>query len=186
MRLTKISIAFLLLAPVGLLGACATVVPMELANARTAYQRASTGTASQLAPAEVHKARAALDEAEQSFANDPKSRQTKDLSYVAERKAQLAEARASFAAEEKRKANAQGDLQATRTEIAQKTKGDLSNARRDLAAPNADARARLRPAPPPNRDASTPTRDASTPRGGPPRPTSGRGCRRRPWRTWPP
>jgi len=109
-------------------------VPMELANARTAYQRASVGTAAQLAPAEVHKAKSALDEAEQSFVNDPKSQQTKDLAYVAERKAQLAEARGSFAAEEQRKASAQGDLQATRNEMAQKTKSDLSDSRRELAA----------------------------------------------------
>jgi outer membrane protein OmpA-like peptidoglycan-associated protein len=134
MRLTKTSIALLLLAPLGLLGACATVVPMELANARTAYHRASVGTAAQLAPAEVHKAKAALAEAEQSFVNDPKSQQTKDLAYVAERKAQLAEARGSFAAEEQRKSAAQGDLQNTRSQMAQKTKADLSDSRRDLAA----------------------------------------------------
>ena len=134
MRLIKTSIMFLLLGPLGLLGACATAVPMELANARAAYQRASTGSAAQLAPAEVHKARAALDQAEQSFGNEPETQRTKDLSYVAERKAQLAEALASVAADEKRKAHAQGDLQATQAQQAQRTRGELSITRRELAA----------------------------------------------------
>jgi outer membrane protein OmpA-like peptidoglycan-associated protein len=134
MKSIKMSIAFLLLAPLGLLLACAAVVPQELANARTAYTRASIGSATQLAPAEVHKAKAALEEAEQSFVNDPKSRRTKDLSYVAERTAQLAEARAAFAFDEQRKTVAQRDLAATQSQHAQKTKADLSEARRDLAA----------------------------------------------------
>jgi outer membrane protein OmpA-like peptidoglycan-associated protein len=134
MRFNKINVTFLLLVPLGLFVACATVVPMELANARTAYQRASTGSAAQLAPAEVHKARAALDQAEQAFASDPESRQTKDLAYVAERKAQLAEALASVAADEQRKAQAQQDLQAAQAQQMKQTKGELSNSRRDLAA----------------------------------------------------
>ena len=46
---------FLLLGLMGLFGACATTVPRELINARAAYQRVSSGSAAQLAPAEVHQ-----------------------------------------------------------------------------------------------------------------------------------
>jgi len=129
----RMGIAFLLLAPLGLLGACAATVPQELVNARNAYAHANMGGAAEYAPAEVHKAKAALEEAERSFVDAPDSRRTKDLSYVAERKAQLAEALASYAADEKRKTLAQRDLATTRSEHAQKTKAALSDTRRDLA-----------------------------------------------------
>ncbi|HEY3359696.1 MAG TPA: OmpA family protein [Polyangia bacterium] len=134
MRLSITSIMFLLLGAVALGGGCATVVPIELANARTAYMRASMGPAAQLAPAEVHKAKAALDQAEQAFGDEPTAQRTRDLAYVAERKAQLAEALAASAGDEKRKAQAQVELQATQSQKMQETKGELSSARRDLAA----------------------------------------------------
>ena len=76
---------------------CATVVPHELADARTAYQHASASRASDLSPAELHKAKEALVKAEESWSNEPESAQTRDLSYVAQRKAQLAEAMAGMA-----------------------------------------------------------------------------------------
>jgi outer membrane protein OmpA-like peptidoglycan-associated protein len=134
MRSTKTCTTFLLLGLAGLFGACATTVPRELINARAAYQRANSGAAAQLAPAEVHKAKAALDEAERSFDNDPTTQRTKDLAYVAERKAQLAEALASSAAGEQQKSQAQRDLQAAQAAQMQQTRGELSNTRRDLAA----------------------------------------------------
>src|SRR5512143_2625829 len=73
-------------------GGCATVPPPELVQARQAYQRASLGPASSGAPAELHKAKASLDKAEEAFADKPNSQKTRDLSYIAERKAQLATA----------------------------------------------------------------------------------------------
>ncbi len=70
--------------------ACAPVVPHELADARSAYQHASTSRAADLKPAELHQAKEALDRAERSFQSEPKANYTRDLSYVAQRKAQLA------------------------------------------------------------------------------------------------
>lgn len=66
--------------------------PAELRDARTAYNAASKGPASQQDPAALHTARLALDRAERSFANEGDSRTTRDLAYVAMRRAQLADA----------------------------------------------------------------------------------------------
>jgi outer membrane protein OmpA-like peptidoglycan-associated protein len=116
----------MLIACAGLLGGCAAKVPTELANARQAYQRASAGPAAQLVPAELHKAQEALNRAEGSFKYDPKSYQTKDLAYVAERKAIMAEALASVASEKGSAAQANKEYQATQGEIMKRTEEDLA------------------------------------------------------------
>jgi len=67
------------------------VPPKELVDARTAYDRAKDGVAKELAPADLDTAKQALRKAEQSFQDEPDSQKTKDLSYVAHRKALLAE-----------------------------------------------------------------------------------------------
>jgi len=80
------------------MGACAsTQAPQELTDARSAYQRAQApgGMAAEFKPDQVHEAKVALDKAEQSFLDDPKDQKTRDLAYIAQRKAQLAEASAS-------------------------------------------------------------------------------------------
>ena len=100
---------WILLACIGLLGACASTAPSELVSARAAYKRASSGPAAKLAQADLHVANEALTKAEQSFADDPDSYMTKDLSYVAERKAQIAEATASISMEQQDQANAKTD-----------------------------------------------------------------------------
>jgi outer membrane protein OmpA-like peptidoglycan-associated protein len=117
----------------GALSACATTAPTELVNARESYRRASTGRAAQAAPAELHVANQALAEAEQSFQNDPDSYRTRDLAYVAERKAQLAEATASINIEQKSQAQAKNDFQVTQGKAVAKAKQDLSQTRKALA-----------------------------------------------------
>ena len=73
------------------LAGCAPMVPRELVDARAAYQHASGSRASDLKPADLHQAKEALNKAEASFASEENTGQTLDLSYVAQRKAQLAE-----------------------------------------------------------------------------------------------
>jgi outer membrane protein OmpA-like peptidoglycan-associated protein len=124
----------ILVAVVGLLAGCATVTPMELINARAAYQSASAGPAAQLVPADLHKAHEALDLAEKSFEKDSDSYKTKDLAYVAQRKAQLAVALSSIAADKASKTKADADFQAKQTEIVKETKAELSAALAALAA----------------------------------------------------
>jgi outer membrane protein OmpA-like peptidoglycan-associated protein len=111
----------------------ATAIPTELSNARQAYQHASEGPAAQLVPAELHKARQALDRAETSFENDPQSFRTKDLAYVAERKAMKADALASIAAQKVNTARANKSYQTTQGEIIERAQADLARARTEKA-----------------------------------------------------
>ncbi len=122
-----------------LIAGCATVPPNELVNARQAYQIASTGPASTLAPAELHKAKEALNLAEQSFRDDANSAKTKDLSYVANRKAQLAGAVGAMAADTSRKDTAGVVLQDKQAELIRQGRQDL----RDADNSTADAQAEI-------------------------------------------
>ena len=143
----KTSTYFISLACAGILAGCAaSKPPAELVNARQAYERASMGQAAQLVPAELHKAKEALTLAEKSFLDEPKSFRTRDLAYIADRKAKLAEAFASAAVENAATAKAAKDLAATQAEIANKAKTDLAieqKARLDAEKRMADAQAAL-------------------------------------------
>jgi outer membrane protein OmpA-like peptidoglycan-associated protein len=121
--------------------ACSDAIPPpELAHARSAYQRASAGAAAQVSPAELHTAKIALDKAEAAFGDDPEADRTKDLSYVALRKTQLAEAKAGVFVAESGRATAQKDFQQTaETELA-RTKEALTKER--IARESAERRAK--------------------------------------------
>jgi outer membrane protein OmpA-like peptidoglycan-associated protein len=115
------------IACVGLLVGCAaTLPPPELIDARQAYQHASTSQAATLVPAELHKAKEALAIAEKSFLDEPKSFKTKDLAYIADRKAKLAEALATTSIENAATAKAAKDLETTQADIAKKAKAELA------------------------------------------------------------
>ena len=77
---------------------CAHTVPKELIDARQAFQHAKGGSATELVPVELHKAQEALTQAEESFSKDPRSDKTKSLAYIAQRKAERAEAMGNAAA----------------------------------------------------------------------------------------
>jgi outer membrane protein OmpA-like peptidoglycan-associated protein len=114
----KAMIYIITLALAGLLISCsATLPPSELINARSAFQQASNGQAAQLVPAELHKAKIALDKAEKSFLDDPDSYRTRDLAYVADRKSKLAEALAASTFENAATEKAKKDYEATQAEI---------------------------------------------------------------------
>jgi outer membrane protein OmpA-like peptidoglycan-associated protein len=130
----KLTTYILIVACAGLLVGCAaSLPPTELINARQAYQHASMGQAAQLVPAELHKAQEALAIAEKSFQDDPKSFRTRDLAYLADRKAKMAEALATTAAGNAATAKASKDLQETQTEIVKVAKEDLAAAERKTA-----------------------------------------------------
>jgi outer membrane protein OmpA-like peptidoglycan-associated protein len=115
------------------LAGCATAAPKELVGAREAYRRASTGSAATVAPADVHVAEQALDKAERAFKKDHDSYRTRDLAYVAQRKSEIAEARASITNEQKNQVRANADFQATQGTMVAEAKQDLSDARKALA-----------------------------------------------------
>lgn len=117
----------------GLLVGCAgSIPPTELIDARQAYQHATVGLAARLMPAELYKAQEALAAAEDSFREFPTSTRTRDLAYVAERKARLAEALASSADRKAATLKAKRDYQATLTAI--QTNRVIAEARRHAAA----------------------------------------------------
>jgi outer membrane protein OmpA-like peptidoglycan-associated protein len=123
----KIMKYFILLAFAGLLISCsASMPPQELLDARLAYQQASTGQAAQLVPAEVHKAKTALEIAENSFLKNPNSYLTRDLSYIADRKSKLAVALAVTFAENTATEKAKKDYEVTQAEIVKRTTEQLS------------------------------------------------------------
>jgi hypothetical protein len=117
-----------------LLYGCAATAPNELTSARLAYTHASAGPAAQLAPADLHRAQEALAQAERSFSKDAKGYHTRDLAYVAERKAEAADAQGSIAMQQKNKAQSDSDFQTTQGNLLQARTQDLSQTREALAA----------------------------------------------------
>jgi outer membrane protein OmpA-like peptidoglycan-associated protein len=83
-----------LLAVLVFVGGCASAAPpQELVAARSAYDQAAHGPAEQLDPADLHTAKETLEAAQQSFDREGDSQETKDISYTAERRAEIAAAR---------------------------------------------------------------------------------------------
>jgi outer membrane protein OmpA-like peptidoglycan-associated protein len=111
----------------GLVAACgSTPPPPELLDARSAYLRAQNGPAAQLKPDSLHEAKTALEQAERAYADDPAAQRTKDVSYLAIRRAELAEVEA-------RQAKAVQDKARAEQELAGLTQTQLSRTRQQLA-----------------------------------------------------
>src|SRR3954469_22598787 len=114
-----------------LLTACGTAaVPQELLDARAAYASASKGPAADLAPAQLDTAKQALDGAQRSFDDDGPSQKTKDLAYIAERRAEIAAAEGGRESAERKRAAADKDFKTTQMEGLEKTKEQLEAERK--------------------------------------------------------
>ncbi len=74
-------------------GCAAALPPQDLITARASFGKASQGPAATLAPADLHTASDALSVAEDAFKRDGDTASTRDLAYVADRRARIAEAR---------------------------------------------------------------------------------------------
>jgi len=118
----------------GLYGACAPTIPPELANARRAYSQAATGAAAQNAPADLHKAKEALEVAERAFEDRPGAQSTLDLAYVAERKSQQAEAIGQTEQARLSRAQAAEEYEQAQAQLLGQTQGQLQKTREQLAA----------------------------------------------------
>jgi outer membrane protein OmpA-like peptidoglycan-associated protein len=117
-----------------ILGCAAAVPPPELVNARTAYDRASKGSAQQLDPADVHVAKEQLDAAEASFNKDGDTQDTRDLSYVALRKTELAESVARTLASNQAKNGVVDAMHADQKNVVARTAAELGRTKTQLAA----------------------------------------------------
>lgn len=124
--------ALWLLSLPALAASCAHGPPHELTDARATYDRAASGPASKLDPADVYTAKKSLDEANASFEKDGPSDHTRDLAYVAQRKAEYAEVQARTAQAEHDKASAQQALVDLQIQQANAAKAQLQQAQKKL------------------------------------------------------
>lgn len=115
------------------LGACAHAVPSELTSARAAFRHASEGSAPRLVPAELHLAELALDKANRSYSANDDAYLTRDLSYVALRKSQMAGALASIAESQTSTTQANTAFSDRQGEIVEETKKALVDSQLDLS-----------------------------------------------------
>jgi outer membrane protein OmpA-like peptidoglycan-associated protein len=111
---------------------CATATPLELTTARASYARASSGPATQLLPADLHKAKVVLDAAETSFVEEKASPKTIDLAYIADRTIQIVEAQAQTALAQQTITKAKQDYQEKQTQVVKKTQATLVKTRLQL------------------------------------------------------
>lgn len=102
-------------------------------DARQANKRASDGPAAKEAPAELHVANDALAKADQSNDADSDSYMTRDLAYVARRKALLTEATASIILDKKSQSTARDDYEETQSAMVEETQKDLNATKEKLA-----------------------------------------------------
>lgn len=114
-------------------GCASTPVPSELVSARSAYQEAQSSPAASVAPAELLTARQALDRAESAFENEPDAQRTRDLAYIAQRKAQWATAQGSISYAHRQVEQARRDLVTTQSQLQQKTSAELARTQQQLA-----------------------------------------------------
>jgi outer membrane protein OmpA-like peptidoglycan-associated protein len=135
MRLVSLTIVPLVLAAF----ACgSTIPPKELVDARAAYKRAEEGPAAQFQPAELHDAKVALEKAEGAFSDDADSPKTRDFAYVAQRKAERAEALGGASAEAKRKAEAEAEATRLQKDYIARKEGELDKAKGELSKTKGD------------------------------------------------
>jgi len=124
--------AGLLLALAATAGCAASMPPQDLVTARATYDRVSHGPTAQSDPAEVHAASESLDRAEQSFAKDGDTVHTRDLAYVADRRAQIAEARGTARVASAQEQQTLSDMHARQTATVQATSAQLGRANMQL------------------------------------------------------
>jgi len=122
-----------LVALAGAAGCASALPPQDLVTARATYNRVSHGPAAALDPAALHSAAESLQVAEQSFAKDGDTQETRDLAYVADRRAQLAEVRAQTAQTNQDQAQTLANMHAAETAHANASSAQLGRANLQLA-----------------------------------------------------
>jgi outer membrane protein OmpA-like peptidoglycan-associated protein len=102
-------------------------------TARATYVRASQGAAASLDPADLHVADESLKLAEASFTRDGDTQGTRDLAYVADRRAQIAEARGVAAQAGAQQQQTVGQMHDAEVSQLAATSGQLGRANTQLA-----------------------------------------------------
>jgi outer membrane protein OmpA-like peptidoglycan-associated protein len=113
---------------------CATAMPpQELVTARADYAKASHGAAAAYDPADLHTAKESLDMAEQSYSKGGSEPETADLAYVADRRAQTAEARGLTVQATQQAQLTLGNMHDAQTAQVQATSAQLGRANAQIA-----------------------------------------------------
>ena len=115
------------------MGCAAAVPPQDLVTARTDYGRASQGPAATLDPADLHTADVSLGLAQRSFDNNGDTQGTRDLAYVADRRALIADARAEAIQSGQQQQGTLGRMHDAETSQLAATSGQLTRANNQLA-----------------------------------------------------
>lgn len=126
------SLALLLIVSSALSGCGAAVAPEELHTARDAYKKAETSPAPQLAPVQLDEAKQSLTRAEEAFKNGDKDEDVKDLSYVAQKKAEVAISAANREKARREGEKAKTDKDSVQTALLDSTTDKLSQTREAL------------------------------------------------------
>jgi outer membrane protein OmpA-like peptidoglycan-associated protein len=114
--------------------ACAESLPPEdLLTARATYTRAANGPAAANDPADIHTAAESLQMAEDSFAKNGDTPGTRDLAYVADRRAQIAEARSGVISANGQRQETLTNMHAAETSALATTSGQLGQANAQIA-----------------------------------------------------
>ena len=122
-----------ILAAAGTVGCASTLPPEDLVMARATNARVSRGAAATFDPSDLHAANESLDAAEQSFAKNGATPETIDLSYVAERRAQIAEARGLGMQAAQQQQQTLGTMHDAQTAAVQATSAQLGRANVQIA-----------------------------------------------------
>lgn len=122
-----------LICAAALIGCATPPPPRHLLDARAAYQKARSGKASELTPAELHTAKVALNEAEEAYQDDPESARANTLAYVALRQAQTVESQANAKAALRDLEGAERDLHDLQEREIRRTHEELAKAKELLS-----------------------------------------------------
>jgi outer membrane protein OmpA-like peptidoglycan-associated protein len=127
LRLPALAITF------SFFGCASAPPPQALFDARASYERARTGPAATLDPADLHTAKESLDAAESFYNKDGDTQETRDMAYAASRRAAIAEAIAGARAADQQRAQTIAQMQALQAQALSVTSAELGQAKGQLA-----------------------------------------------------
>lgn len=128
-KILTVAVLAAVTASCGAFGCATTPPPRELVDARMAYHSAATSPNAGRVQAEISDAQKALGRAEASFEDSPSSDSTRDLAYLASRKAGSARAKANALSALEEKTAATTELRSLLAQRQLDQKGDLANSR---------------------------------------------------------
>ena len=133
MNRCKMVVSGVVVVAFGAFGCTASHPPQQLLDARASYQHAMANQAQDYSPAALANAQAALQTAEHAYSANGDEQRTRDLAYVAERKADIANVDATTGKEARRERIAMDQVLAWQQSVAQSRQGALEQARQQLA-----------------------------------------------------